>query len=124
MFDYATRNKLRFPYKGSATVEDLWDLSVQELDGIYKTLNALNKQANEESLLQVKTKEDEALAVKINIVKHIVKVKLAEADQAKKALENKREREKILSIMANKQDEALQNMSMEELQKKLAELEG
>lgn len=124
MFTYATRYKLRFPYKGSATVEDLWDLSVQELDGIYKTLNALNKQEKEESLLQVKSKENEVLAVKIDIVKYIVKVKLTEAEQAKKALKNKREREKILAIMANKQDEELQNMSMDELQKKLDELEG
>lgn len=124
IFEFATRNRLRFPYKGNATVEDLWQVSVQELDGIYKVLKAQQKEANGESLLQVKSKEDTVLEAKIAIVKHIVEVKLAEAEKAKKALENKQKRDRILSIMADKQDAALQNMSMEELQKQLDELEG
>lgn len=124
IFEFATRNRLRFQYKGSASVEDLWQLSVQELDSIYKALKAQEKEANGESLLQVKTKEDAVLEAKISIVKHIVEVKLAEAEKAKKALENKQKRDRILSIMADKQDAALQNMSMEELQKQLEELEG
>lgn len=124
IFEFATRNRLRFPYKGNATVEDLWQLSVQELDAIYKVLKAQEKEANGESLLQVKSKDDTVLEAKIAIVKHIVEVKLAEAEKAKKALENKQKRDRILSIMADKQDAALQNMSMEELQKQLDELEG
>ena len=40
-FEIAIRNKYRFPYKGMITIEDLWDLSVTQLDGIFKTLNAL-----------------------------------------------------------------------------------
>lgn len=124
IFEFATRNRLRFPYKGNATVEDLWQLSVQELDAIYKVLKAQEKEANGESLLQVKSKDDTVLEAKIAIVKHIVEVKLAEAEKAKKALENKQKRDRILSIMADKQDAVLQNMSMEELQKQLDELEG
>ena len=124
IFEFATRNRLRFPYKGNATVEDLWQVSVQELDAIYKVLKAQEKEANGESLLQVKSKDDTVLEAKIAIVKHIVEVKLAEAEKAKKALENKQKRDRILSIMADKQDAALQNMSMEELQKQLDELEG
>lgn len=122
MFEYAVRNKLRFPYKGNATVEDLWDLNVNALDDIYKTLNTKKKQADEESLLQTRSKEDKVLEVKINIVKHIVEVKLAESEAAAKARENKQEREKIMAIIADKQDEALHNMSIEELQQKLNQM--
>lgn len=51
MFEIATRTKMRFPFKGMISVEDLWDLSVQNLDKVFKTLNSQRKEAQEESLL-------------------------------------------------------------------------
>ena len=69
MFEFALRNKVRFPYKGMISVEDLYDLSARELDSVFKTLNAQVKKSQEESLLATKTKEDETLSVQIEIVK-------------------------------------------------------
>lgn len=123
MFEIAIRNKMRFPYKGQISVEDLWDLSVDALDTVFKTLNSKVKASQEESLLQTRTKEDEELSIQIAIVKHIVAVKLAEADAAKKARENKEQRQKILSILADKQEDALKNKSVEELQQMLQDME-
>ena len=40
MFEIATRNKFRFPFKGVISTEDLWDLSVESLDNVFKTLNS------------------------------------------------------------------------------------
>lgn len=122
MFIKATREKMRFPYKGLATVEDLWDLPVTELDKIYKSLNAKAKQAQEESLLEVKTSEDEELTAQIEIIKYIVSVKLEEKKAAEMAKERKEQKQKIMSILASKQDEALQGKSIEELEKMLDEL--
>lgn len=122
MFIKASREKMRFPYKGLATVEDLWDLSVTELDKIYKSLNAKTKQAQEESLLEVKTSEDETLTAQIEIIKYIVSVKLEEKKAAEMAKERKEQKQKIMSILASKQDEALQGKSIEELEKMLDEL--
>lgn len=122
MFIKASREKTRFPYKGLATVEDLWDLPVTELDKIYKSLNAKAKQAQEESLLEVKTSEDEELTVQIEIIKYIVSVKLEEKKAAEMAKERKEQKQKIMSILASKQDEALQGKSIEELEKMLDEL--
>lgn len=124
IFEYATRNKVRFPFKGMISVEDLWDLSLTNLDSIYKILNKQVKQADEESLLNVKTQSDELLDVQIAIVKHIVSVKLAEQEAREKASAKRAQKQKIMSIMARKQDEALENSSMEDLQKMLDELDG
>ena len=122
IFEYATREALRFPYKGMQSVEDLWQLSVKELDSIYKTLNKQVKQSEEESLLATKSNVDTELEVQIAIVKHIVSVKLAEKEAAEKASAKKSQKQKIMSIIATKQDEALQNSSIDDLKKMLDEL--
>lgn len=122
IFEYATREALRFPYKGMQSVEDLWQLSVKELDSIYKTLNKQVKQSEEESLLSTKASVDTELEVQIAIVKHIVSVKLAEKEAAEKASIKKAQKQKIMSIIATKQDEALQNSSIDDLKKMLDEL--
>ena len=122
IFEYASRNKVRFPFKGMISVEDLWDLSLTNLDSIYKTLNKQVKQSEEESLLSTKASVDTELEVQIAIVKHIVSVKLAEKEDAEKASAKKAQKQKIMSIIATKQDEALQNSSIDDLKKMLDEL--
>lgn len=124
MFEVAVRNKYRFPFKGMVSVEDLWDLSVKDLDSIFKVLNSQVKQAKEESLLNKKSEEDKVLDVKIDIIKYIVGVKQEEDSQRLLAKAKKEQKQKILSILADKQYEDLKNKSPEELQKMLAELEG
>mgnify|MGYP001092145071 FL=1 len=122
MFDVAVRNKFRFPFKGVISVEDLWDLSVQQLDGIFKTLKSQEKKAQEESLLDTRTPEDEALKTKIDIIRYIVTVKLDEAKQAEHAKENRDQKQKILGILTEKQDADLRSKTPEELQAMLNQL--
>ena len=118
-FEIAIRNKYRFPYKGMITVEDLWDLSVTQLDSIFKTLNAQVKQEKEESLLTTKSASEAELDNKIAIIRYVVATKQAEVEKAKKAKEVKAETQKILEIIDRKQDAALENMSIEELYARL-----
>lgn len=115
LFVMATRCKFRFPFKGQIPVEDLWDLPVKNLDTIFKALNAEAKQAKEESLLATKSAADAELEAKIEIIKYIVAVKQEEAKQRATAAANKEQQRRIDEIIAAKQDEALQNMSVEEL---------
>lgn len=123
MFEVATRNKIRFPFRGMVSVEDLWDLSVEDLDKVFKVLNSQVKQVKEESLLNNKTKEDEVLEVQINIIKHIVNIKLEESKLRLKKKENKEKKQKLLSILESKQEADLQNKSAEEIQKMIDEME-
>jgi hypothetical protein len=124
IFEVATRNGFRFQFKGMISVEDLWDCSVRDLDSIFKTLNSQLKKVNEESLLQVKTQQDQELDIKIKIVKYIFGVKQEEENLRLKAKEQKEKKQKIMEILANKQDEGLQNKSVEELQNMLNELDS
>lgn len=121
MFEIATRNKFRFPFKGVISTEDLWDLSVESLDNVFKTLNSEMKKTKEESLLSTKSKDDEVLELKIEIVKHIVAVKQEEKEARERKFLDRERNQKIMSIIAAKQNEQLHNMSVEELQKLLVE---
>lgn len=122
LFESATRSKMRFPFKGMISVEDLWDLSLTNLDSVFKTLNAEAKKSEEESLLNTKSKEDEEISNKIEIVKYIVSVKLDEKKKREDAKKNAEMRQRLLEIKAKRQDAALENMSDEDLDKALAEL--
>ena len=99
MFVTATRNKFRFPFRGQISVEDLWDLSVENLDSVYKTLNSQVKKAKEESLLNTKSREDEIIEMQIEIVKYIVSVKQDES--AKKVAAKEKKARKWLTKSSN-----------------------
>lgn len=122
VFEMASRLKFRFPFRGMISVEDLWDLSMEQLDTVYKTLNKDVQQSQEESLMSEPRIGNAELNAKIEIVKYIFQVKQAEADERKRAAANSMKRNRILEILAKKQDSALENMSEEELQAALAEL--
>lgn len=123
LFINATRNNYQFPFRGMINVIDLWDLSLTNLDSVFKTLNAEVKKSEEESLLNTKSKEDEEISNKIEIVKYIVSVKLDEKKKREDAKKNAEMRQRLLEIKAKRQDTALENMSDEDLDKALAELE-
>ena len=121
IYKYAAKNGLRFFYRGVISVEELFDLDVTTLDSIYKNLKREQRDTNEESLIESKTSADTDLEVKIAIVTDIVKDKLEAVEKAKKAAEKKERKQKILNIIDTKQNEALQNKSIEELTQLLAE---
>ena len=123
IFEMATRNKFRFPYKGLISVEDLWDLGQVQLDSIYKNLNKEIKQIQEESLLSAKNSEDAELQAKIDIVEYIFTVNQKEAIQRSIDAENADKKRRIMEILAQKQDDSLMGKSEDELRKMLKELE-
>lgn len=116
IFEAATKGKYRFPFKGMISVEDLWDLKLQDLDSVFKSLNKQKKQNDEESLLQVKTAEDQELENKIQIVKYIVKFKQEEIEERLQAKDKKEYNQKLLELIERKQNEELAGKSIEELQ--------
>lgn len=122
MFETAIRNKVRFPFKGVISVEDMWDLNLMSLDSVFKTLNSQLKQVKEESLLNVKTKQDEILDLQIEIVKYIVKVKQEEDLLRLQANEKREKKQKLMGILSEKQDSELHNKTVDEIKAMLEEL--
>lgn len=122
IFEMATRTKMRFPFKGMVSTEDLWELSVKDLDTVFKVLNSQVKQVAEESLLDTKDDADEILFTKIEIIKYIVGVKLNENNVRLAEKDRKEKKEKLLSILSAKREENLQSLTEEEIITKLSEL--
>lgn len=124
IFEFATRNKLRFPYKGLVSVEDLWDLNQTQLDSIYRSLMKEKKDKEEDSLIttQSTTNKTMELDIKIDIVHHIFNVKEEEMIARENYAKRAEQKQKILDILAKKQDDSLNNMSEEELLKMLENL--
>jgi hypothetical protein len=122
MFEKAVQLKLRFNHKGLCTVEDLWDIPLESLDRIFKELNTKLKTQKEESLLETRSKEDEILDLKISIVKHIVEVRLSEQKAHKDLAAKLAKKQKLLGIIAEKQDDALRDLSVDDLTKLVDDL--
>lgn len=123
LFEIATREKYRFPYKGQVGVEYLWDVPVTELDGIFKALKVQEKKTDEEGLLSHKTSADTELGNKIEIVRYIFGVKMAEKAKREEAVKRKAEKEKLLEILSEKEDNALKSLSVDELRARIAAME-
>jgi hypothetical protein len=113
IFEKASRMKLRFYHKGQCSVEELWDVSLIDLDRLYSRL-AANKNTTLNSLLNGKA-IDEELELSIKIIKHIVTIRLEEKEIKSKEADRKVRKQKLLSIISKKQDEKYENMDIKEL---------
>ena len=110
------KNKYRFEFKGLISVEDLFDLSLENLDLIYKNLKKEESDLQTDSLLEtVDNPLIKEIEIKLEIVKSIFNMKQIEIENIEKAMFNKARKEKILAIIENKQDQELSEKSIEEL---------
>lgn len=129
IFEQASATKLRFASdRGDLTTEQLWDLPLQsktqfDLDSLAKSVNAQLKAVAEESFVSTNSNPASArLTLQLEILKHIIAVKLNNAAAVKERATRSAEREKLVSILADKQDEQLKSLTPEELAKRIAEL--
>ena len=126
LFEMASQFKFRYPYKGMITTEDLWDLAPSQLDIVYKALNKELQATQEEGLISTKSADEGVkandLKNKLEIVKYIFTCKQQAAELNRIAAENAMKRKRIMEVLAQKRDDALQNMTEEELTNLLDQL--
>lgn len=123
IFEQAARNKLRFyTGKGVLTVEDLWDLPLTSKPGTNINLDVLAKEAYNavnansiSSFVSPTNTVDEIAKLKFDILKHIIDTKLAERNAALEQSKALAQKQRILEIIAAKEDESLAGKSLEEL---------
>lgn len=131
IFEKASRRKFRFAsVKGDLTSEQLWDLpltskSGADLDTIARAINADLKSVTEESFVALNPDPRRGdLDVKLDVVKHVIAVRIAEAEKAKVAAANAAKRAKLLEALASKEDEAFASKTSEELLAELAAIDA
>ena len=111
------RQGLRFKItNGLVGIEDLYTMNVQSLDKIAVSLNR-ELRGSEDSFLE--SNKDESLKLRFEIVKHILDLKLAEAETAKTAKADAARRQVLLAALERKQSAKIDEMSEEELKAEL-----
>ena len=122
-FQQATRIKLRFEtVKGSIGIEQLWDLKIVELASAIKNVNKILKESKLEEdeldfLKGAKSKVNEIEQLRFDILKEIYTIRKSEEDEVKNAKAVQEHNEKIDALIAKKQSEELENLTVEELLK-------
>ena len=113
IFQKAIKRKIRFQYNGVLTVEDLYDLRPKSLDELYREL-AKNSNEGGEGLLDL-SREETDNTLRMELVKAVFEDKAKDAERARKAMSTRAQKEKIREIIAEKQDGALRDKSLEDL---------
>lgn len=129
IFEQASRAKLRFPTsKGLLSVEELWDLPLLtkngvSLDDIARELNRQLKNDDDVSFVIQEKKRDNIIQLKFDVVRHIIETRLAEDKAKKDAHSLAQQEQRILAVLAEKDDEVLRSKTPEELRAMLSKKE-
>lgn len=121
IFEQATKSALRFrASNGIVSTEDLWSLSLLQLDTIAKGLRKELRDADDSFVENVKSNKQMELA--FEVVKHIITSKIADRDALTLKRENAARKQVILGVLEQKRTDSLQNMSVEALEAELKNL--
>lgn len=119
-FKEATKQKLRFSTtKGSLTTEQLWDLTLTDLDNLAVTLKDEYEASGKKSFLVAKSVKDKTTKLKFDVVLDILTTKVEEAEAIKEAHEVREHNKKIIALIQEKKDESLKGKSISQLESML-----
>lgn len=119
-FKLASQQKLRFQTnRGSLSTEQLWDLSLEDLDILAVHLEVQHKESGKKSFLVKKSEKDKIAKLRFDVALDVLTTKVEEAQVLAEAQEIKKHNEKIITLISEKQDESLKGKSIRELEKML-----
>lgn len=115
-FKQATREKLRFQTsKGILSVEQLWFLSLSDLDTLAVSLQEAYDKSKGKSFLDTRTTKDKGLKLQFDVVLEILQDKKDELELAKEISEKNAYNDKIIDAIAKAQENELASKSVKEL---------
>ena len=100
------------------STEDLWDLGLDTLDKVAVDLYHQSK-TTEVSFIGKRTAGSTTLELQLDVVKHIIEVKMKEAEDRRAAAARAEQRQRIAEILEKRKEEDLLQLSTEDLQKML-----
>lgn len=116
-FKEASRQQLRFQTsKGLLSTEQLWSLSVPDLDNLAVALETEYNESGKKSFLVKRSTKDKLAKLRFDIVLDVLNTLVDENQKAKEATEIKEHNKKILSLIAEKNDESLKGKSVKQLE--------
>lgn len=116
----AAKAKLRVSTnKGLLSSEQLFELSIEELDALAVQLDEAYKESGKKSFLEKKSVKDKGVKLAFDVVFDVLQTKIEEKEKADKEKSKKENNERILEIIADKEDKSLQGKSITELKKML-----
>ena len=119
-FKQATKEKLRFQTaKGPLSTEQLWSLSIEDLDALAVSLDAEHKQSGKKSFLVKTSIKDKTVKLKFDVVIEVLNSLVAEVDALAEAKEIKDHNEKIFDAIAEKEGIELKSKSVKQLKSML-----
>lgn len=122
MYKQASILKLRFETaKGSLSVEQLWDLNMSDLSTEIKKINKILKKSDDDELsfLNEEKTIDVENELRFNILKDIFTTKKQNAESAMTERDRKEFNQGILKRIKAKQEQQLDELSIEDLEKML-----
>lgn len=116
-FKEASRQQLRFQTsKGSLSTEQLWSLSVPDLDNLAVALEAEYNESGKKSFVVKRSTKDRLVKLRFDIVLDVLNTIVDENQKAKDAAEVKEHNKKILTLISEKTDESLKGKSVKQLE--------
>ena len=121
-FKQASKIALRFQTnKGLLSVEQLWHLNQTDLSNAIKDVKKILKKTDDDELsfLESTKVTDVENQLRFDILKDVYLTKKAEKEEIQNAAEVKAHNQKIIELIAEKRENKLRDMSVEELEKLL-----
>ena len=121
IFEQASREKLRFDIQGHISTEHLWDVKEDMLISHEEQLTEIVESYGKSVRRKAgrKTKVQELNELRLAIITSVLDTRIAEREAAADQLATKAHNQKIMDLIAAKQEEGLKGMSVEDLQKML-----